>query len=65
VPQLQVFFLAMPIKSAIAMLILMIYMATMFEYGHVYIAELREVIPFLNEQWGRVGPLAPIPGVLR
>lgn len=65
VPQLQVFFLAMPIKSAIAMLVFMIYVATMFEYGHVYIAELRGVIPFLNEQWGQVGPLAPVPGVLR
>ena len=53
VPQLQVFFLAMPIKSAIAMLVLMIYVATLFEYGYAYVLELREVVPFLNGQWGK------------
>lgn len=51
VPQLQVFFLAMPIKSAMAMFVLMLYMATLFEYGHTYVTQLREVVPFLNEQW--------------
>jgi type III secretion protein T len=65
VPQLQVFFLAMPIKSAIAMLVLMVYVATLFEYGQVYISELRGLIPFLNEQWGHVRSHAPLPGVIR
>ena len=32
-PQLQVFFMAMPIKSALAMLVLMLYAASLFEYG--------------------------------
>lgn len=34
VPQLQVFFLAMPIKSAIAMLVFAIYAVVLFDYGH-------------------------------
>lgn len=51
VPQLQVFFMAMPIKSAIAMLVLMVYMATLFEYGGAYVRDLREVVPFLDGQW--------------
>src|SRR5699024_4739478 len=32
-PQLQVFFLAMPIKSALALLVLVLYMHTLFDYG--------------------------------
>jgi type III secretion protein T len=63
VPQLQVFFLAMPIKSAIAMLVLMLYMATLFEYGYTYVEELREIVPFLNDQWS--GPSRPSAEVVR
>ena len=51
VPQLQVFFLAMPIKSALAMLVLMLYMASLFEYGSDYIGQLRTIIPFLSGEW--------------
>jgi type III secretion protein T len=51
VPQLQVFFMAMPIKSAIAMLVLMLYVGTLFEYGYGYIKGLETVIPFLNGEW--------------
>jgi type III secretion protein T len=51
VPQLQVFFLAMPIKSALAVLVLMLYMSTLFEYGYDYIRDLRDILPLLNGQW--------------
>lgn len=63
VPQLQVFFLAMPIKSAIAMMVLMIYTGTLFEYGYGYIKELNTVIPFLSGQWDPLHGLKS--GVLR
>lgn len=39
-PQLQVFFLAMPIKSALGVLVLILYAGTMFDYGA---GQLREV----------------------
>ena len=51
VPQLQVFFLAMPIKSALALLVLVLYMSSLFEYGGQYVLELKTIVPFLNEQW--------------
>jgi type III secretion protein T len=51
VPQLQVFFLAMPIKSALAVLVLILYMATLFDYAYDYVDALRGVVPFLHEQW--------------
>lgn len=51
VPQLQVFFMAMPIKSAIAMLVLMLYLVTLFDYGLDELARLREIVPSLDEQW--------------
>lgn len=51
VPQLQVFFLAMPIKSALAMLVLMLYMATLFEYGWDHVREIANAVPLLDEQW--------------
>ncbi len=53
VPNLQVFFMAMPIKSALAVLVLMIYMATLFEYATDLIAPLRDVVPTLDEHWKR------------
>ena len=51
VPQLQVFFLAMPIKSALAMLVLLLYMTTLFDYSFDYIRQLEGVVPFLHDQW--------------
>jgi len=53
VPNLQVFFMAMPIKSALAVLVLMIYMATLFEYATDLIAPLRDIVPTLDEHWKR------------
>jgi type III secretion protein T len=52
VPQLDVFFLAMPIKSGLAILVLLVYLATLFDYGFDYIREQRNVVPFLQDQWG-------------
>lgn len=51
VPQLQVFFMAMPIKSALAVLVLMLYMTMLFEYGKNLIAPLRDVVPMLDGHW--------------
>lgn len=56
VPQLQVFFLAMPIKCAIGMLVLVLYMATLFDYGNAYVQDLRRIVPFLDQQWGSATP---------
>jgi len=50
-PQLQVFFLAMPIKSALAMLVLIVYAVTLFDYAIDMIEEARDIIPFLDGQW--------------
>jgi type III secretion protein T len=50
-PQLQVFFLAMPIKSALALLVLTLYMSTLFEYAGETNGYIRNVLPFLNNQW--------------
>jgi type III secretion protein T len=58
VPQLQVFFLAMPIKSALAFLVLIVYAATLFELGRDSIDELKNIVPFLQEHW-RGAPQAP------
>lgn len=51
VPQLQVFFLAMPIKSAVGMLVLMLYIATLFEYAGDHVDQLRGLLPLLGEHW--------------
>ena len=51
-PQLQVFFLAMPIKSALALLVLVLYMGTLFEYAADTSEQIQSILPFLNEQWG-------------
>ena len=51
VPQLQVFFLAMPVKSAIALLVLVLYGMTLFEYGSEYVEALGGVLPKLEQQW--------------
>ncbi len=51
VPQLQVFFLAMPIKSALMLLVLVLYMTTLFEYAHGLLDGIRSVIPVLDGAW--------------
>jgi type III secretion protein T len=51
VPQLQVFFLAMPIKCAIAFLVLGLYVSTLFTYGAAYEREFSGIVPYLDQQW--------------
>lgn len=51
VPQLDVFFLAMPIKSGLAIFVLLVYLAILFEYGLDYVNALRDVAPFLQKHW--------------
>lgn len=51
-PQLQVFFMAMPIKSALAMLVLMLYASTLFEYAHEHVQGVRQILPWLQDLWG-------------
>jgi len=50
-PQLQVFFLAMPIKSALALLVLVLYMTTLFGYAGDITGQIADTVPFLDEQW--------------
>jgi type III secretion protein T len=50
-PQLQVFFLAMPIKSGLALLVLVLYMSTLFEYAGDTVRHLPDILPFLDKQW--------------
>ena len=50
-PQLQVFFLAMPIKSALALLVLVLYMGTLFDYADETVRGIPGILPFLDEQW--------------
>lgn len=50
-PQLDVFFLAMPIKSALAVLVLLLYLPTLFNYAGDTISDLRQTVPFLSDQW--------------
>ena len=49
--QLQVFFLAMPIKSALALLVLVLYMSTLFEYAGDTVRGIPGILPFLDDQW--------------
>lgn len=51
VPQLQVFFLAMPIKSGLVLLVLLVYLSSLFGYGAEQIEELRTLLPQLEMQW--------------
>ena len=51
VPQLQVFFLAMPIKSALAILVFIAYSATLFEHARESIDALKDVVPLLQSHW--------------
>lgn len=50
-PQLQVFFLAMPIKSALALLVLVLYMSTLFEYADETVRGTPGILHFLDDQW--------------
>lgn len=50
-PQLQVFFLAMPIKSALALLVMVLYMSTLFEYAAEATGQIGSALPFLDNQW--------------
>jgi type III secretion protein T len=51
VPQLQVFFLAMPIKSALAIIVLIVYAATLFDAGRDSIDDISGILPLLQRQW--------------
>lgn len=52
-PQLQVFFVAMPIKSGVAMLVLVLYATALFEYGSELIESTGAMLPFLYQLWGQ------------
>lgn len=54
-PQLQVFFMAMPIKSALAMLVLMLYGASLFDYGAEQVESIGHILQLLRDQWGPFG----------
>ncbi len=51
VPQLQVFFLAMPIKSALAFLVLVLYMATIFDHAHTLLEGMPRSLELLDDAW--------------
>jgi len=51
-PQLQVFFMAMPIKSALAMLVLMLYASSLFEYATEHVLGIGQILPWLRNLWG-------------
>lgn len=50
-PQLQVFFLAMPIKSALGLFVMIVYAGTLFNYSLDPIRELANWPARLNEAW--------------
>lgn len=52
VPQLQVFFMAMPIKSALALFVLAAYGTTLFHYMDRDITGMREILPQLARLLG-------------
>jgi type III secretion protein T len=51
-PNLQVFFLAMPIKSGIALFVLVVYLPTLFDYIRTEIGRLPGVLPLLSRGLG-------------
>ena len=51
VPRLDVFFLAMPIKSALAMFVLIVYLPTLFHYAEDHLAAVRTIAPTLEGHW--------------
>jgi len=48
-PQLQVFFLAMPIKSLVAILVMIFYLTYLMDFLETEYLSLRGLIPFLQE----------------
>lgn len=56
VPQLQVFFLAMPIKSGLVLLVLIVYATTLFDHGRALIEDMARVVPLLRTHWSPQGP---------
>ena len=60
-PQLQVFFMAMPIKSALAMLVLMLYASALFDHAAGQLQTLGGILPWLREQWGPWGSVGVAP----
>jgi type III secretion protein T len=60
IPQLQVFFIAMPIKSALAMLVLMVYGATLLDFAGLEVARLPELFKALQVHWGGVQSVRPV-----
>lgn len=50
-PQLQVFFLALPIKSGLALLVLILYMTPLFDYAREATGHIETITPFLDLQW--------------
>ena len=60
-PQLQVFFMAMPIKSALAMLVLMLYASALFDHAAGQVQTLGGILPWLREQWGPWGSVGVAP----
>ncbi|MCP1117105.1 type III secretion system export apparatus subunit SctT [Robbsia andropogonis] len=51
VPQLQVFFIAMPVKSAVAFFVLVLYIGTLMQQLEGVLTELGGLLRFLNAQW--------------
>lgn len=47
-PQLQVFFLAMPIKSGVAVFVLMVYISTIFDFAHGPMREIADWVTRLD-----------------
>ncbi|ARP89637.1 EscT/YscT/HrcT family type III secretion system export apparatus protein [Bordetella genomosp. 9] len=50
-PQLQVFFLAMPIKTAIALLVIVLCLANVFQQGALETRRIADTIPLLTDLW--------------
>jgi type III secretion protein T len=50
-PQLQVFFLAMPIKTGLALFVLVLYVGTLFEHAGTETRRIADTIPFLTHIW--------------
>ena len=51
VPQLQVFFLAMPIKSALAFLVLVLYLGILIDHGWGLLDGIAQTLDLLDLNW--------------
>jgi len=58
VPQFQVFFIAIPIKSALAVLVMILYASILFQHGAGLVESTNTIMPFLRGQW-EVFPVRP------